>query len=118
MAISSFNLNASVAQIMDIWKSLAAESYSSWKLTDGAAELLSLLKQNDYRIGIATASPVSIVEAFFLNKTDVFKLIDEVVSCDDVGLSKPNPAVFLKCLELLSKDKDESVIFEDSMSGL
>ena len=41
-----------------------------------------------------------------------------MVSCDDVGVSKPDPTVYKECIRRLECKESESVIFEDSFVGL
>ena len=41
------------------------------------------------------------------------------MSCEEFGKNKPDPTVFLKCMERLGcTDYSECVIFEDSVRGL
>lgn len=58
-----------------------------------------------------------------MEKHGVVNLIDDFVSCDETGISKPDPDVFLRCLNRLgcsnvADEKDNIIIFEDSIAGL
>lgn len=43
---------------------------------------------------------------------------DVVIAAEDVGLGKPNPEGYLKAIDLLNVSPEESIIVEDSPSGI
>lgn len=58
-----------------------------------------------------------------MEKHGVANLVDVFVSCDETGISKPDPDVFFKCLSRLgclnvAEEKNSVIIFEDSIAGL
>ena len=47
-----------------------------------------------------------------------FNPFDFIISSEDVELKKPNPLPYLKAIQLSGIKKNNSVVFEDSSSGL
>lgn len=89
------------------------------KLTDGAVEFFDYLVENNIPHTIATGSEKTNVDFF----VEIFNLekwfdIDKIVYDDYKTPGKPNPAIYLKALEVLNLDAKETLVFEDSLSGL
>lgn len=85
----------------------------------GAKLLLEELKANKIPMAIATASVKSNVD-FFIEK---FNLLDyfephNIVYNNGLIKGKPHPEIFLKTIEILGINKDKTIIFEDSYSGI
>lgn len=88
-------------------------------LAPGAFELLNYLKAHSIPMAIATASGKSNVE-FFIDK---FNLLDyfaqeHIIYNDGTLKGKPHPDIFEKAISKLGVNKSESIIFEDSFSGI
>ena len=91
----------------------------------GALEFIDRVSK-DYPLAIATGSIRSEV-SHLLGKLDLSKKFPILVSADDFGPSKPDPACFLLTLEhlrlqpIFSKDTlqaDECLVIEDSPAGI
>jgi mannitol-1-/sugar-/sorbitol-6-/2-deoxyglucose-6-phosphatase len=83
----------------------------------GVSELLTYLKANNYKIGLATSS-----DERFMN-TVVIKLklsvyFDAIVSAQKLQYAKPHPDVFLKCAEALGVLPQQCLVIEDSVNGV
>ncbi|MDO3695711.1 hexitol phosphatase HxpB [Wenyingzhuangia sp. chi5] len=83
----------------------------------GLKELLTYLKQENYKIGLATSSSWKIIEAV-LHKLEVKHFFDEICSADDEVYGKPNPAVYIKAMQKLESKPSECIILEDSVTGM
>ena len=70
------------------------------KVFDGIPELLAALAPAGYRIAIVTSRTRESAE--------------DMVSCDDTQVHKPNPEPILLCLEKLGIAKDEAIMVGDS----
>lgn len=55
---------------------------------------------------------------FVLDNLDISGYFQTVVTADDVKLSKPDPAVYLRCAELIGVDPAHCVVFEDAPKGV
>jgi HAD superfamily hydrolase (TIGR01509 family) len=88
-------------------------------LAPGADELLSCLKEKGYPITIATASCKENVD-FFIRELKLWKYFDveKIVFDDWIIPGKPDPALFLNAMKNIGRSPEETVIFEDSVSGI
>ena len=88
-------------------------------LAPGALDLLDYLKSNNIPMAIATASGKSNVD-FFMDKFNLLDYFteDHIVHNDGTVKGKPHPDLFDRATERLNVDKAESIIFEDSHSGV
>lgn len=86
-------------------------------LKQGAYEILSYLKNNNYKIALATsASKERALKQ--LRYADIEKSFDVIVSRDDVKETKPNPDIFLKAAKKLNVNPNECIVIEDSSAGI
>ena len=82
-------------------------------LKPGAAELIETLKNMGYHIVVATANEYDMVKKF-LERNDIMKYMDGLITCTMVGYSKQRPDVYIKACEIAGCSVSESVVFEDS----
>jgi 2-haloacid dehalogenase len=61
--------------------------------TPGAAEALRLLDEAGVKVIALTNGGTSLMEAL-LGRAGLTDLVERIVSCDDLGISKPHPAVY------------------------
>ncbi|MBE6558234.1 MAG: HAD family phosphatase [Ruminococcaceae bacterium] len=83
----------------------------------GAYELLEYLKMNDYKIGMATSTPMAVVKDH-MERTDMIKYFDAIITGDMVTHGKPAPDIYLMAAEQLGVDPTECIGVEDSMNGV
>ena len=84
---------------------------------EGAYEVLAYLKEQGYKIGMATSTPWDTVEDH-LTRTDMAKYFDTIVTGDMVQNGKPAPDIYLLAAERLGVDPADCIGVEDSMSGV
>ena len=84
-------------------------------LIKGVTEFFQNNKQNN-KIAIVTSCN-KIAAEYILKITKLEKYIDILVSSEDCIKHKPDPEPYLKAIELLNADKNNTIIFEDSYSG-
>jgi len=84
-------------------------------LINGVTEFFQNNKQNN-KIAIVTSCN-KIAAEYILKITKLEKYIDILVSSEDCIKHKPDPEPYLKAIELLNADKNNTIIFEDSYSG-
>lgn len=68
-------------------------------------------------IALATGSTKTILKAV-LEKTNIEKYFDVILSSDEVKNGKPEPDIFLKAMEKLQVENDKCIIFEDAQNGV
>ena len=83
----------------------------------GASELLRYLKDNGYRVALATATAPDRAEKY-LKAHDLYKYFDVVVSASMVSIGKPAPDIYLKAAELLGLSPQSCLALEDSPNGI
>lgn len=83
------------------------------KVFAGIPELLEALKQADYRIAIVTSRTRESAERY-LDMLGLRDYFEDMVSCEDTDVHKPNPEPILLCLEKLGIGKDDAIMVGDS----
>lgn len=86
-------------------------------LKKGLIELLTYLKENNYKTIVATSSHRDRVD-HILEIADIAKYFDDSICGDEVTHGKPNPEVFLRSCEKLGVDTSEAIVLEDSEAGI
>ncbi|KAH0572258.1 Beta-phosphoglucomutase [Spironucleus salmonicida] len=111
--------NVKPEQIMDAYRTHSESIFATQiKFVPGAEKFLNYLIAQNIPFGIATASPIYVIDAFLNNYQSIKKHVQAVVSCDDVGKSKPDPAVYLECMKRIGAEPSQCAVFEDSLHGL
>jgi beta-phosphoglucomutase len=81
----------------------------------GVRQFIEHLRSEGIRIGLGSSSKNS---SLILEKTGLLALFDAIVDGNKVTFSKPDPEVFLKGAAALGVNPDETIVFEDSISGI
>lgn len=107
------NLNISIEEDKQniTWKMLEELEYSTDKL-----DVLSKLKKH-YALGLCTNS-ISKTTEIILSKLQVKSLFDIILTNEDVEFPKPSPEIYKKAMNILGVTPEETVILEDSPTGL
>ncbi|MBB4227995.1 HAD family hydrolase [Rhizobium mongolense] len=83
------------------------------------AEIAGLARKYAGKVPIAVASGGQRVHVEgSLTATGLIGLFDAIVTLEDVGVGKPDPAVFLKAAELLGVPPRECLAFDDTDEGV
>ena len=83
----------------------------------GAQSLIEVLSQKGVLIALVTSGTPNYVFSF-LNKHQITKRFQSIVTMSDVELHKPCPDPYVKALELTSLNPNESIAIEDSPTGV
>jgi len=89
------------------------------ELAPGAKSLLEYLKNKEIPMAIATASGKTNID-FFIEKFNLLAYfeLDHIIYNDGSTKGKPNPDLFEKAIQRLGIKRENSIIFEDSYSGI
>lgn len=103
----------------EAYRQLVLRTPECIKLVDGAVELLDYLKENNIPMTIATGSEINNVK-FFIEIFNLEKWFDtsKIVYDDGKKLGKPHPDIYLEALKVLDLKPEETLVFEDSYSGI
>lgn len=113
-----YGLEDSIDTIMSDWNDMAFDKYSNEvPLKDGAYELLTYCRENGIKCAIATSNSRRLCEAVCSNNK-VLKLIDCIVTSDEVKNGKPAPDVYLQAAKKLSVSPKNCLVFEDILPGM
>jgi beta-phosphoglucomutase len=83
----------------------------------GIVEFVKFLKNKKIKIAIASSSFPEKIE-YGLNSLGIVRFIDAIVTHRDISHPKPHPEIFLTAIKKLKIHPSQSLIFEDSHSGL
>ena len=83
----------------------------------GVDHIFKYFKQKNFRIGLATSSPLSLVD-IVTEKLGIGKYLDATASAEHLPFGKPHPQVYMDCAAALKASPLECVAFEDSFNGL
>lgn len=86
-------------------------------LIEGVKGLIIELYEKGMQLIVASSSEMEIIETIF-ERFDLNPYFSYKVSGNDFPESKPNPAIFLKAVELSGHEKSECIIIEDSTNGI
>jgi HAD superfamily hydrolase (TIGR01509 family) len=90
---------------------------SNHNLIDGVKDLIIELHQKGMQLIVASSSEMEIINAIF-ERFELDYYFSYKVSGADFPESKPNPAIFLKAVELSGNLKSGCIIIEDSTNGI
>ncbi len=90
---------------------------SDFQPINGIVELLQVLKKLNFRIALASSSPLVLIEAI-LNKFDIASYFEIKVSGDEVNLGKPAPDIYLESARRLKVSPNQCFVLEDSEHGI
>lgn len=83
----------------------------------GFLDFLAALKAEGFRIGVATSAPRANLD-LILDGLSIRPMMDSILASEDVSAHKPEPEVYLKSMANLGASAAQSIVFEDSLSGV
>ena len=86
-------------------------------LKSGVYEYLKSAKANGISLAVLTASPLRFVKPCF-ERLGILSWFDNVWSCDDFGLIKSDPTIYLKAAERMGLSPKEIAFFDDSIHSV
>lgn len=112
-------LDASEAKRIGMEKEeIYRELYSAHRQpTPGLIALLETAKSKNVPMVVGTSAPKANVD-FTLDGLDLRKYFKGVVDDSMVTKGKPEPEVYLKCAELIGRNPENCIVFEDAVSGI
>jgi sugar-phosphatase len=83
----------------------------------GVETIIPFFKQRGFKIGLATSSPLSLVNVV-LRKLNLENSFDAITSAEKLPWGKPHPEVYINCATALGVRSIECIAFEDSFNGM
>jgi len=87
------------------------------KSMEGLHYILDYFKQKDFKIGLASSSPMRLIQSV-INHLDIKDYFQAVSSAEFEPYGKPHPAVYLACAQALNSSPLDCIAFEDSVTGM
>lgn len=113
-----FSLTDSIDEILLEWTEMVQEYYSNIiEIKKGVIEFLQYLKDNDYKIGMATSSSKNLIEPV-LKRNKIYDYFEVIVTTDEVAKDKTEPHVFLEAAKRLGVSPKECLVFEDTLCAV
>jgi len=84
---------------------------------DGVLDFLKWARANHANMSLVTSSNKK-VQQFITDYLGITDLFDVIITCDDITKGKPHPQPYLLAIEKLGVSPDDSVVIEDSKSGI
>ena len=120
MLIEKYGLKNSVSDFIHLEKKRMLEILDSDLITkpvDGINELISILKENRFRLSVASSSAKDNIN-FVLEKLGIKDSFEFIISGEEVKHGKPSPDIFLKVSDYLKILPDKCFVIEDSANGI
>ena len=116
---SHFNLDKT---LLKSWEELLFESViykvkTKGKIMPGVDYIFNFFKERNYKIGLASSSPMSLINAV-VEMLDAKNTFQAITSAQDLPYGKPNPQVYLDCAIALQSNPINCICFEDSINGI
>ena len=83
----------------------------------GVKEIIAFFKARNFRVGLATSSPLSLVNVV-VEKLGIAGEFEAVASAEHLPYGKPHPQVYMDCAASLEVSPLQCLAFEDSFNGV
>ncbi len=115
---TDYNIPVDEEELFKLYLKLEEERVTQGiPLKKGGKELLTYLKDNGYKMIVASSSIRKRAEDI-LSYHNINQYFDDMVFGYEVENSKPFPDIFLKACEKLGVSTNEAIVLEDSESGI
>jgi sugar-phosphatase len=117
--LAKFNVNLShlPETEIDITNRVINKVFEKGEMMPGVMNAIQLAQQHQLKIGLASSSPLSLINAV-LQKTGLEDTFIVTCSAEHLPFGKPHPQVFIDCAIALNSKPVECICFEDSFNGL
>jgi len=83
----------------------------------GVDHILNFFKERNFRIGLASSSPMRLIDVV-VDKLNIRSFLHATVSAEKLAYGKPHPQVFIDCAQALNVLPSQCIVFEDSFNGM
>jgi len=112
-----FELKESVEEIRRERMEIVRRYFREVELVPGAAELISALGESGLPLGLASGSPLELIE-LVLQRYDLERYFSAVISGDEIHEGKPNPTIYLLAAQELKVKAARCLVLEDAPNGV
>ena len=116
--IERFGFSETREEILREWYDMAIYAYSNTvPLKKGAKEYLEMLKQQNIKMAVATASDRQLVIPALTNN-GILNMFDNITTIQEVTRGKGFPDVYDKAATKMGVNPKECIVFEDILAGI
>lgn len=113
-----FSLPQTCAEITNRIEEMVMDSYlNEIPMKPGVYETVRTLKECGFRLCVATANYRRLAEAA-LDRLGLLYMFEFVITCDDCGVGKNDPEIFLRAAERMDCRPKNTLVAEDSLHCL
>jgi len=111
---TAFKINLSADEILIEMSIIMAAKYKNeLELKPYVKEYLTILKNNNVKMCIASATPLYMIDAA-LRRLNIIDFFEFISSCDEVGVGKNQPDIFYYAAKKLKAEPSEIAVYEDA----
>jgi beta-phosphoglucomutase len=117
--IARFKLKTTMGYLRDKKNAFFLEKVDQLQLLpmSGISENIEKLLNNNYKIAIASSNFRHNIY-YVLEKSDIKLPFKTIIGREDIVKPKPDPEVFLKCLNKIDSLPEKSIVIEDAVKGI
>jgi len=110
-----YGVKQTVDEIISGRNALIGEKYrNSIPLKPGVMEVLEMLHNKGIKMCIATATERELIGPA-IERLNLLKYISRVFTCEEVGVSKSSPDIFIQAADYMGTDVHETLVVEDAL---
>lgn len=102
---------------VEIVESVITKVRQKGKALPGVPYIIDYFRKKQFRIGLATSSPLRLAE-IVVDLLDISSQLDTITSAEWLPFGKPHPQVYIDCAVTLQADPLRCICFEDSFNGM
>lgn len=116
--ISEYSIKKTVSEMVEEMRDISHCYYQNEvEMKVGIREFLQVLSEQNIPLGVATVTNQASTRAG-LTRNNLIQYFSTIMTVDDVGIGKENPAVFLEAARLLKADPQKSIVVEDALHAV
>lgn len=113
--VDNFDINLTVEEIVkQVYASIENQYKHHLQLKPFVYDYFKALHEKGIKMCVATATDKTLAEAV-LKRVGALEFLEFVITCDEVGVGKEQPTIYLKGVEGLGSTVENTVIFEDAI---
>ena len=108
----------SVPEMLEDFKNYMIQPYTKTiPEKEGVTETLLRLKKEGHSLNVLTASPHVTLDPC-LKRLGLYELFENVWSCDDFGIPKSNPEIYIEAAKRLGADVTNCIFIDDNVNAV
>lgn len=116
--IKRFNLNKTTDEVIGEMDLLMANHYTNDILPKpGVVKYIQTLKKQNVTMCVASATAKHLIN-LCLDRWDILDCFDFILSCEDTGIGKTQPDIYLEAAKLMNSLPENTAVYEDALYAM